>query len=227
MLELTARVLISRSDQMRGIIRDRDSEFRVYYLKEMARQLAQALMETKGAVEVSEYMNPATGEIEMRGRVFVATNGERGSQRMTATEVRMRQEGKSSNMLDAMKYAMSGIPPDYFAQEYPPEPGASKYVPGAAFVMPEYNPSNGGTLTLDSIKKMMEKMDKKLGSNNPSPVDFLKERIVLKKSLEEAIQAKQLEIRADKEMKKSTRTKGEALPVVEVRVRKIQMPEGT
>jgi hypothetical protein len=167
MLELTARVVVSRSDQMRGIIRDRGSEFRVYYMKEMARQLAQALMETPGAVEISEYMNPQTGDLELRARCVVATNGERGSQRMTVTEVRMRQEQAT---MDAMRSA------NPLRQVF-------------------FNASSGQleSKTLDAIEK--------------------------------AIGSSKAKVRADNEIRKSTRTPGEALPVVEVRVRKIQMPE--
>ena len=206
MLELTARVLISRSDQMRGIIRDKDSEFRVYYLKEMARQITDAIMRTPGAVEISEYMNPATGSVEMRGRVFVADMEEKTRDRMMS--VGGRRYGKStyamlerSNMMDAMRYSV-GSPFNFNAERDLPKAEAS-------------------TLTLDSIKKVMEQME----AYNPSPVEFLQQRVNRKKGIDEALESSKARVRADNTIRQSTKSPGEALPVVTVKVRKIQMPD--
>ena len=218
MLELTAVAVITKEEQMRGIIRDRGSEFRVRFLEKIALDLARRIMETRGAVEIEEQMSP-TGDIEMQARIFVASRDEA---RGRSVEFAPRREGKSyrdtlmeqsamsrANALDAMRYAM----------------------PQQMYISAKNDPLNFGGITADKIatgtltlERVME-AKRLMDSMQYNPVEFLKSRIERKKGVDDAIESSKARVRADNEIRKSTKTPGEALPVVTVKVRKIQMPD--
>ena len=233
MLELTAGVRITRSEQMRGIIRASDSQFRTRYLEDIARQLAQTLMKTPGAVEIKEEMDPSTGDIVMRARCVVATKGETyGRGVMTATQAEklrevddrmaelIRQDMEMSLKKAEYEATMKAMMPMYIG-EYPKEPGASKYVPGATFepfgTTVKFEPN----ITLEQVEKAYREME----SMKYNPISFLKGRVDRKKGRDEAIEESKARVRADNEIRKVTKKPGEALPVVKGRIRRIQMPE--
>ena len=201
MLELTAGVRITRAEQMRGIIRANDSQFRTRYLEEIARQLATALMRAPGAVEITEQMEPITGDMVMRARVFVETaNRMRGRGGVERSPV--------SDAMDALRY--NTIPPGVFFSK-PTDP------------IVNFGESQKQSEVL--TREMIEKLQERMAQETFDPISFLKNRVYVADARKGAIESSKAKGRVDKQIRESTRTPGEALPVVKVKVRKIQMPE--
>ena len=216
MIELTASVFVPNDEEVRGIIRDKDSNYKTRFLEKLAREIAEKLMRTPGAVQVTEVRRADLRATQLTAKIFIATEDEARGRRVTATEVKKAQY---DSMMDAMRLTM----PMYEIKPYPidPEPGASKYNPGAIF-----EPWTGGsaaanqpeTLTLD----MLEKLQKRLRESEPNPIDFLKQRLDISQARKDGIESSKARIRADREIKDKTKRRE---PQITVKVRRIQMPE--
>jgi|GEM_PF-5156754 len=76
LIELGAEVVVTRQDQIRSIIRESGSYSRTRYLEIITRKMALALMNTPGAVEVTEERQPS-GDIVMRARCVVEDENRR------------------------------------------------------------------------------------------------------------------------------------------------------
>ena len=214
MLELKAQVIVS--DQERFRQSDGSTRFKDRILERMARELAERLMATPGAVEIEESVNPQTGDLRVRARVIVANREADWRGRMTATEVRFggRREGKTtaykeqlnaleearaSALMDAMKYGTS--PMMYFSDASGPT---------------RLNES----LTFEQVEKARAAMDSALYD----PLFFLKTRIDRKEAKDQAVVESMEKIKAGQAVKKAIGKPGKAVSAVTVTVRKIQMP---
>jgi hypothetical protein len=194
MIELTASVMVPWQDMMREGIRAKNSDYKVRYLQDLARQIAQRLMETPGAVQVTEVDRPDMAAKSLTARVLIATEDEaRGRKQFTAEAMQKAQY--DSMMIDAMRAMRGNVDRAILDAEYP-EPAASKYNPGAIF---------------DPVKFVA-----------PDPMAFLRTRAEIANARQDALEAAKAKVRADREIKNKAKARK---PQIEVKVRRIQMPE--